>query len=285
METSTYSSGKSAKIELSKDLLVLGISYAAVSLWSLAASRFVLSSLIALPGLYGASLLLYAQLHRHYHAYSKSALPYHTIGIAYSALAGLSWILYCSHHANHHRYNNGQGDWSKTTDSKGNPIIGWKYILREALRPFFLQLIPFLSLFGMKPSKRNSLAVMDECSRVLFRALAYVCFGVYGLVALLVWQLIFVFAIIYLNYLQHFGIEEGNGAVWNPKLFNRLTDQLGYHDQHHRYPSYADRMLPNISSRIAESSTTSLFSFKAMILFLFNTEGLAKHLQKKTKSR
>jgi hypothetical protein len=97
--------------------------------------------------------------------------------------------------------------------------VGWKYIARHAVRPFLLLLIPFLSLLGMKPGQRNRLAILDESARVGWRALAWAFGGDPGLLALLVWQLIFHLAIIYLNYLQHFELEEGHGTVWNQSFF------------------------------------------------------------------
>jgi hypothetical protein len=285
MEMSQCSSGKFGRVELKKDLLVLGLSYVLLGSWCSAGSHFFLASLWALPLTYVAALLIYAQLHRHYHAYSKSAFVYHLIGIAYSAMVGLSWVLYCAHHANHHRFNNGPGDWSKTTDARGHAILGWKYLLGKALRPFLLQLVPFLSLLGMKANKRGSLAAADECMRVLLRWLALAAFGLEGLTALLLWQLVFICTIMFLNYLQHFGVQEGYGIVWDQRLLNRLTNQLGYHDQHHQFPSYHDRLLPEIASRVVVRRGTGLFSIKTMWLFLFDGRGLSRCLAGEDRSQ
>lgn len=225
------------------------------------------------------AIMVYAQLHRHYHAYSKSSGLYQLTGILYSALSGLSWTLYRSHHGNHHRFNNASGDWSKTTDESGKPIPGFKYLIREAFRPFILQLIPFLSLLGMRSSKRTAWAFADEALRVGLRLGTFLLYGPSGLWALLLWQLIFLIAIIYLNYLQHFSVDGGFATFWPNLLFNRLTSQLGYHDQHHAWPGHSERHLMGIAPRRGSRRVIGLFDPIAFVFFLVDHRALAKQLR------
>jgi fatty acid desaturase len=277
--TDSASASVLAKIAPKTDLRVIAVLLLVLTAWSVAgrvAGPIGWSVGLGVPPL---AIIVYAHLHRHYHAWSRSERMYHVIGIAYSSLVGLSWVLYRSHHANHHRFGNAEGDWAKTTNSRGEAIIGWKYLLQNAIKPFILQLLPFLSLFGMKKSKRNTLAIADESSRVLMRIMFYVIFGLNGLIAFLVWQLIFLVSIMYLNYLQHFEVPDGQGAVWPNRIFNQLTVNLGYHDQHHAFPSYAERQLPLIAARLPERSIIGLFNLRMFALFLFKRDGLKSMLK------
>lgn len=270
-------SSLSAKMNPKIDICILSLLFTALACWSYAYRVAGPIGWVAVLGLPPLATIVYAHLHRHYHAFSKNQVLYHAIGILYSSLMGLSWVLYRSHHANHHRFGNAEGDWSKTTNAQGEPIIGWKYLAREALRPFIFHLCPFLSILGMK-SKRNGLALVDESSRVICRGAFYLALGMPGLIALLVWQLIFLVTLMYLNYLQHFEIPVGHGAVWPNRLFNKLTVNLGYHDQHHALPSYADTQLPRIPARLSERTIIGLFNPRIFLLFLFKPSTLKREL-------
>lgn len=277
--TESASTSVVARIAPNTDLRVIAVLLLVLFAWSAVCRVAAPIGWAAGFGLPPLAIIVYAHLHRHYHAWSKSEALYHSIGIAYSSFMGLSWVLYRSHHANHHRFGNAEGDWAKTTNSRGEAIIGWKYLLQNAIKPFILQLLPFLSLLGMKKSKRNTLAVADESSRVLMRIMFCAIFGMSGLIAFLVWQLIFLVSIMYLNYLQHFEVPDGQGAVWPNRIFNQLTVNLGYHDQHHAFPSYAERQLPLITARLPERSIIGLFNPRIFALFLFKREGLKSALR------
>lgn len=268
-----------ALTERTRRLLLLGASTSMVfGLCFLATQNLLWLALLALLSPI-VGLLCYAELHEHYHSgYRLFGKQNDLIGISYSALLGMSWVLYRAHHANHHRFNNDVGDYSRTLDKNDQPIVGWRYLGKCALVPYVLQLIPFLSFIGMKKDKRSALAFVDETARVALRLAMFALFGWIGLLSLLVWQGIFILALFYLNYLQHFSTEVGHGVYWPHSSFNRHFLNLGLHDQHHAHPAAAAATLSSMTSREPARNEIGLFSLPTFFLFLFFPRRLSAKL-------
>jgi hypothetical protein len=241
--------------------------------------------LITAPALLPMGFFVYSRLHNHFHeGYQHGKRLFETYGIALSAILGLSWSLYLRHHANHHQFNNGPGDFARTMEPDGTFSNGTMYILRTALKPYILQLVPFLALLGMKKQNRTAVAYLDESLRVMLRLMAFGFGGIYGLFGILVWQLTFMIFLMYSNYLQHFYVPIGNGVVWNEGFFNFIFAEIGWHDQHHFKPSLLHGQLKQNRSRTIPRKRMGLFDPIAFVCFLWSPRLLAKRLQISPKS-
>jgi fatty acid desaturase len=257
-------------------MIVLVVAYVVLTLWLAACAAFPAAALLALvSGPLG--LVLYARLHEHHHA-SGAAPRAQIVGIAYSSLLGMTWIGYRKHHANHHRFNNGAGDYSSTLDAKGRELPGWLYVLKCALVPYMLQLVPFLVVLGMKRAHRTPTAWLDEAARVGLRASTVLLLGPVALGALLAWQLAFFVFLFYLNYLQHFGVPSGQGVVWEQRWLNAPALNIGLHDQHHAQPSLAWDELPGLPPRTRRRTVVGLFDPITFGAFLASPRALARRL-------
>ena len=218
-------------------------------------------------------LLVYVELHERAHrVYSESTPTRQAAGLAFAMLLGFSWRIYLGHHANHHRYNDAEGDFAVTADRNGRPRNGTWYLAKNAVFPFLIQCIPYLSVCGMRSRNRNAVAWLDESLRVSFRLLWLVVFGVQGLIVLLLYQVSALAFVIYVNYLQHFGTE--TPRRWTSELFNGLYRGFGIHDAHHRQPT---RPGESLQSEAKSPSFDGFTIFNPLTFILFCSSSVLLH--------
>ena len=225
-------------------------------------------------------LFCYAQMHEHYHTgFSLFRKKHDWLGILYASLLGFDWVLYRIHHGNHHRYSNGKGDFSRTLDVNGEPMVGWRYIMRHAIKPFTWQLLPYLAVFATRSDKRTPLLWIDETARVVSRLSVFWIWGWSALGLFLLWQFVFVIYLLFFNYLQHFHVNDGEGVVWNAPVLNALFLNGALHDQHHVNPAWRADELPLQPSRVPARDRVGLFNPVAFLIFLVSPVLLAKFLK------
>jgi fatty acid desaturase len=224
-------------------------------------------------------LFCYAQMHEHYHTgFALFRKKHDWLGVLYASLLGFDWSLYRVHHGNHHRYSNGKGDFGRTIDADGQPMVGWRYVFRNAIKPFALQLVPYLIVFLTRPDKRTRLLWIDETARVVTRLAVFLVWGWQAFALFLVWQLVFMNYLFFFNYLQHFHVNDGEGVVWEAPFLNKVFLNGGLHDQHHANPAWRADELPLHPARVAVREKVGLFNPIAFCIFLVSPHWLAKFL-------
>jgi hypothetical protein len=106
----------------------------------------------------------------------------------------------------------------------------------------------------------------------------FLCFGWVGLAAFLLWQLIFIITLLYLNYLQHFATDVGNGVLWTSAKFNRCFVNIGFHDQHHANPAATASQLPSMTTLQNARAKVGIFNPIVFTVFLFSPKKLKEVL-------
>ena len=252
-------------------------SFAAMIWLSILTTNSFLAVCVWLPLWFFLSIFHYSKQHDFFHK-NRSSTWLDCVALLHCALVGTSWTLYKRHHANHHQYNNLQGDYAKTTDDHDRPIPGWRYLASKALLPFAVQLVPIVWVLLMKRKKRSTQVWLEEAVRLAIRIATFAVFGVKWFCWLLFLQLMYLASIMWLNYLQHFGVTDGRGVVWTHPGYNYIFNDLGYHDQHHQKPSLPPSAARKISARQAPIERMGLFSPIAFALFLFSPDRLQTYL-------
>ncbi|MEV0157213.1 fatty acid desaturase [Micromonospora sp. NPDC050686] len=188
-----------------------------------------------------------------------------------------------SHVRNHHRYNNDRkrdgvtGDLSSTyrysRDDDHAPL--WRYLvfsLAASAREFVGTWASLRRLCGVGPAEttmrgwaaRHPDRRAAELAQIRYDRLAHLSFIV--LLAVLSWQWLLV---CYLpavaaaftwvnvqNYYRHFGAEPesryANSVSYYSRLYNRLTFNDGYHQEHHLRPTTHWTRLPEVAAQYQE---------------------------------
>lgn len=227
------------------------------------------------------ALWIYARLHEIFHKKLESRWSKNLCGIALSTSIGFSWQLYCRHHANHHRFNNGPGDLSSTRNKSGKHFSGGQYLVRNAWLPYFLHLVPFLSILSIRAESRNIFTWIDESTRVGTRIAAFMLGGVIGGAGFLIFQFFAVNTILGANYLQHFEVEDLSARDWTGKEFARHFRNFGAHEDHHQHPER-----PNGDLKICSAQTDPLpiFAPRVWIALLNSPATLSSILRRRQKT-
>ncbi len=252
------------------------------SLALIAQDHFAISAALALLSM-PIAMYAYGNLHNFFHRPVGNPRVNHSReiqGILLANCLALGWNLYKRHHTNHHKYNNGPKDYSTNLNKKGDWHSGSYYLTKNALIPYLILLIPGAALAEIPKKSWTPLLFIDETLRTLIKLAFYLAFGPKGLAILILWQILFVLQLFYFNYLQHFEVPIGEAVVWQNPLFNHLTLNQGYHDQHHQSPSTNADHLPTIPSRTPPKKTVGVFHPKLFLYFLISPHHLHTQLNK-----
>ncbi|MFD2467864.1 fatty acid desaturase family protein [Amycolatopsis silviterrae] len=195
--------------------------------------------------------------------------------IAQSAMA-----YHLSHVRNHHRYNNDRkhdgvtADFSSTyrysRDDDHAPLFRYlAYSLVASIREFAGTVASLRRLCGVGPREttlrtlatRHPVRRASELSQVRYDRLAQLIFT--ALIGVLSWQWLVMcylpsvaiaFTLVNVqNYYRHFGAEPesryANSVSYYGRLYNRLTFNDGYHQEHHLRPTTHWTRLPKVAAQ------------------------------------